>query len=380
MKIVVTSVLVLAGCRQIEDDTRSAPTPSATKPAASSTITVGPKPVDVAAGDLDRDGKLDLVVANNGDKSISVRLRSRDGGWKAPSGDPMLVVGFEPHMIALGDLDRDGNLDLVATEHHAGGVAVWHGDGTGRFAKAVGSPFWAFEVPKPHNHGLAVGDVDGDGDADVVVADQEQHATAVLLSDGRKLARAPGSPFDLGAQTYPPRLGDLDGDGKLDLVAPLVGGAAIAILLGDGAGGFRHAPGSPHKTARDRPYGIALADLDRDGKLDIVAPHDDVDDVTVLLNAGAGRFRDAPGSPVDFGVRIWRPAAADLDGDGKIDIAGAGEGAIIIAHGDGTGRLHRISRHPGTGWAPIAADLDGTGKISIIVPDDTAGTIEIYTP
>jgi len=199
-------------------------------------VAVGDRPLDVIAGDVDGDGAIDLLTANVGDDTISVRLQ-REGAWIAGPGDPIAAV-FQPHLIALGDVDRDGDLDLVATGHDSGVVALWLGDGAGAFAAAVGSPFVAFAVVRPHNHGLAVGDLDGDGDSDVVVADQEQRAAAVLLGGGGGLTEAPQSPIALGAQTYPPALGDLDGDGRLDLVAPLVGGAAIAVLLGDGVGGF----------------------------------------------------------------------------------------------------------------------------------------------
>jgi hypothetical protein len=371
--IAVAVLLALAACR------RGAPAVAPAGPTTS--VPVGPSPIDVVTGDVDRDGALDLVAASPGDKTIAVRLRRGDA-WTAAPGDPIATPGFAAHLIALGDLDRDGDLDLVATDHDAGAVAVWHNDGAGRFAPAAGSPFTAFAVAKPHNHGLAVADLDADGDADVVVVDQEHQAAAVLLSDAGTdagaLALAPGSPFPLGGEAYPPRLGDIDGDSRLDLVVPLIGAAAIAILLGDGTGRFHHAPGSPHATARDRPYGIALADLDRDGRLDIIAPHDDVDDVSVLLNAGAGRFRDAPGSPFDLGLRIWRPAIADVDGDGALDLIGAGSGALVIAHGDSTGRLARVTRRRADAWTAITADLDGTGTLSILTPETSAGAIRIW--
>jgi hypothetical protein len=365
----LASIVVIAACGS------GAPGIAPTGP--TTTVPVGPSPLDVITGDVDRDGALDLVAASPGDNTIAVRLR-RGATWTAAPEDPIATPGFAAHLTALGDLDRDGDLDLVATDHDAGTVAVWHNDGTGRFAAAAGSPFTAFAVAKPHNHGLAVADLDADGDADVVAVDQEQQAAAVLLADAGALALAPGSPFALGGEAYPPQLGDVDGDTRLDLVVPLVGAAAIAILLGDGTGRFHHAPGSPHATARDRPYGIALADLDRDGRLDIVAPHDDVDDVTVLLGLGAGRFRDAPGSPFDLGLRIWRPAIADVDGDGALDLVGAGSGSLVIAHGDNTGRLARITRRRADAWTAITADLDGTGALSILTPETSAGAIRIW--
>jgi hypothetical protein len=192
-----------------------------------------------------------------------------------------------------------------------------------------------------------------------------------MLSDrAGGLALAPGSPFVLGGEPYPPALGDLDGDGRLDLVAPLVGAQKIAVMLGDGRGGFSHAPESPHAVALPRPYKVALGDLDRDGTLDVIAPHDDTDEMSVLLGRGDGRLRDAAGSPLPIGRRIGQPAVIDADGDGALDVVGAGSGALVVLRGDGRGGL-QVARTDAAGdaWTMIAADLGGCGEARCAVPD-----------
>jgi hypothetical protein len=335
------------------------------------TVAVGRKPIDLAAGDLDGDGRLDLVSADADERAISVRLYGGQDWLAAPS----LATGFQAHLVALGDVDGDGGLDVVATGHDSGAVGLWLGDGKGGFAAAPGSPFPAFAVDAPHNHGLALGDLDGDRDADVVVADQDRRAVVVLRSEGGALHA--GAPIPVGGQPYPPVLGDVDGDGDLDLVAPLLDTHAIAVLLGDGRGGFAHAPGSPHRTARDRPYAVAVADVDRDGTLDVVAPHDDTDEISVLLGVGGGRLREAPGSPVRAGLRIWRPALADLDGDGALDIAGAGSGSVVRMRGDGHGGFAQAHRHATRGWAVVVADLAGDRRPEIATPDPEAAVLRI---
>jgi len=340
-------------------------------------VPVGRRPFDVAVGDLDRDGKPDLVTAN-GDKTLSIRLQ-RDGGWAPAPGDP-LPAADSTHMVALADVDGDGDLDAVATSHDAGGVWLWLGDGTGRLAPAAGSPFAAVEAERPHNHGLVVGDLDGDGDADVVVGDQTAQQAVVLLGDGRgALTRPGGGAIDLGAQTYPPSLGDVDGDGHLDLVAPLISGPAIGVLLGDGRGGFHPAPGSPTPSPLPRPYAIALTDLDGDGALDAIAAHDDTDRISVWLGDGHGRLRAAPGSPLALGRRIWRMATVDVDGDGAVDVIGAGSGSLFVIPGDGHGGLGRPRVEPlGEGWMVVSADFDGDGRPDLAAPDGDAGVVRIW--
>lgn len=345
---------------------------------ASIAVGVGPRPVDVVAGDLDGDGRIDLVTANAGDSTISVRLQA-DRGWVPGPGDPLPVAGLHLHLLALGDLDGDRDLDLLGAGHDEDGVAAWLGDGTGGFTPAPDSPFPSVGGAAPHNHGLAAGDLDGDGDADAIAADQEARAIGVLLSDGKGgLAAAPGSPIALAGEPYPPALGDVDGDGRLDVVVPLLTSPHVEILLGDGAGGFRGAPGSPHRLAVARPYAVILGDLDRDGALDVVAIHDDTDRVSVLLGDGAGRFRAGPGSPVSFGRRVWRGATADADGDGDLDVVVAGSGVLMIVPGDGRGGLGAPRElDPSSGWVAIAADLDGDGRADVAAPDAEGSAVRV---
>ncbi|NUP07832.1 MAG: VCBS repeat-containing protein [Polyangiaceae bacterium] len=355
-----------------------APCETASPWRSASDVAVSGHPIDVAIGDVDADGDLDLVTCDAREPSIRTFLGRGDGTFDAAPARPLSV---RAHMLALADVDRDGDLDLVTTDHDSAGVSVALGDGAGAFVPAPGSPFEA-HAGKPHNHGLAVGDVSGDGAADIVTANQEDHSVSVLLGDGAaRFAPAAGSPIRLGAEPYVLRLADVDGDGRLDIVAPLIGGSAVAVLRGDGHGGFAHVPGSPFHTP-ERPYAITLAHADDDGRIDILAAHDDADTISVLLGAPGGTFAPAEDSPISLGQRVFVAAAARVDPDGVEQIvAGAGDRVLVLRRRAGRplSEACRVDLEPSTpAWVVAVGDLDGDGRPDVVAPNGDAGTLAIW--
>ena len=178
-------------------------------------------------------------------------------------------------------------------------------------------------------------------------------------------------------------IGDLDGDGRLDIVLvkgrhwPLVD----RVLLGDGAGHFR--PGYDLGSAKDRSYSGRLADMDRDGDLDVVISNDAPDPKLVYLNDGKGRFR--VGST--FGRAEWptrNATVADINGDGLQDIVvanrGDSTGANYICINNGNGRFDAdcvaFSHEPAT--TITAADFNKDGLIDLAVPHRDGGQSRVY--
>jgi hypothetical protein len=349
-------------------------------PAPGSPIAVPDGPETLAVGDVNNDGKPDLVVAYKKGPCV-VLLGDGRGGFRPAPGAPLNSKGTE---MALGDVNGDGRLDLVLAHHDSYAVTVLLGDGRGGFKPAPGSPVAAKDGQHPHTHGLTLADVNGDGKLDIILANNDDGDIAVLLGDGNGgFRRAAGSPFPVGPSPYPIAVGDVNGDGKPDVVAPNSGPKrrTVTVLLGDGRGGFRPALGSPFDTTAAGPYHVALGDVNGDGKPDVVATHDDKALVSVLLGDGRGGFAPARGSPIDLGSRAFGVVVTDVNGDGKADLVAAANEGVRVLLGDGRGSFRVAPGSPyaaGKGtWRLVVADLNGDGKPDIAATNFESNSVTV---
>jgi hypothetical protein len=204
--------------------------------------------------------------------------------------------------------------------------------------------------------------VNGDAALDIVTADDVAHAVPVLLNDGNAhFWAAAGSPIPVGKEPYPLALADMNSDGRLDLITPNVGSGTLSVLLGDGKAGFSPGPNSPIAVTA-RPYFVAVGDLNGGGNPDILATHDDANVVTVLLGDGRGHFN--PTATIDVGRRPWQAILVDMDRDGRTDAVMGAESAVIVLLGDGRGGFRPAPGSPFSGgsWSIAVGDFDGNGK------------------
>lgn len=296
------------------------------------TVLAAPRePIDVAAGDFDGDGDVDLAVAGVGARALWVYWQRAGGFVRGPE----VALPGTPFGLAAGDLDGDGRVDLAVADFSRGGLTTLRSTGEGFEA--------AFEPTGIEPHGLTLRDVDGDGHLDGLVANAGRHdagrdTVSVRFGDGRG-GFSGGVDLEVGNGPFWVDAADLDGDGHLDLVAanygtPLgghayAGGDTISVLRG--LGDRRFAPALDWPTGNG-PTHLALADVDRDGHVDVItADRGDFDfarrvarggaTLTVLHNDGAAGFAERttialPAAPL--GV-----AAADLDADGSVELCAA---------------------------------------------------------
>jgi len=219
--------------------------------------------------DFNGDGKLDVVVANAGDDTVSVLVGNGDGTFRDKIDH---LVGQQPRAVAVADLDGDGKLDVVASGQLSD-VLLGSGTVTASARYATGA----------NPASVAVADVNGDGTRDLVVANLAGNTVSVFLGNGggRFVAGVEYYPTDATHQVTSVAIADVDRDGVTDLVATTIAGT-VELRLGNGDGSLRSARSYASGMS---PIGLVVEDLNGDGMLDFVLTNANGDTLTVLLAA-----------------------------------------------------------------------------------------------
>ena len=348
-------------------------------------IRVGTSPTSVALADFNRDGKLDLAVANSGSNDVTILLGDGAGGFRPAAASPF-AAGNSPNDIAAGDVNGDGNLDLAFANHDTTYLTVLNGDGKGGFRPAPGSPFTV--QSKPHPHGIVIADFNVDGKPDLATDDWQNNRITVVFNDGRGGFLSPGVSFPVGKMPYYKlRAADLNKDGRADLVTTNFEGGNVTILLNDGKGAFKEPKGSPFESNK-QPFGVAIGDLNGDGNPDLAVAHysghitdTSGDRMSILLGAGDGTFRLAWSQLVP-GKAPTSAAIGDINGDGIADVVFGNYGNASVTVVLGSRREFVLS--PGSplsvGSKPsgiAVGDLNGDGKADIVTANEEDNDIRV---
>jgi hypothetical protein len=375
----------------------------------------------VAVADLNGDGKPDLLVGSGcasntspcpADGVISVFLGNGDGTFQAAvthdSG------GYGAPAIAVADVNGDGKLDLLLANSCASSAVCTNG-ANGTVTVLLGNGDGTFQTPVAYNSGgegadsIAVADVNGDGKPDLLVANGcaspcgglgAAGSVGVLLGNGDGTFQTAVNYDSAGQGTNWIAVGDLRGNGKLDLAvvscAPPTGNipacnkedGVASILLGNGDGTFQTAV--PYDTGGAVPNSVAIADLNGDGKLDVVVSDACVGGnlcntdgaAAVLLGNGDGTFQTAV--TYDSGYGTAAIAVSDVNGDGKPDIVVATACTtlggncptslvgVLLGNGDGTFQAAVFFGSGGFTDSLAVADVNGDGKPDVLVGNPCA--------
>jgi hypothetical protein len=316
------------------------------------TLRVAPYSCAIAVADLNRDGKADLLIAADMGyghvATLSVRLGNGNATFRAPYTYRLGVIprGYRPHPILVGDLNGDHRPDVVVGMGDKVGVLL--GTGAGRL-----------------------------GPLHTYVADPAG------LSDGALFSLA---------------LGDVNGDGRLDAVAGCIEGinspeGIVSVLLGKGNGGFRAA--STHPTGYLLPWGVALADINHDGRADLLVNNDDdvsdqgiapgVDFAASVVSLGTGNATFSQVAEYDFGeLGNGALAVADFNRDGNPDFAVVLNSGFDVLLGNGDGTFQTPVVVPYSHWSGDAreavGDFNGDRRPDVAVADGKTLSVFLSQP
>ena len=373
--------------------------PGATMPsfAAQQTFATGVGPISVTAADVNGDGKPDLIVANFSDNTVSVLLNTTTPGATMPSftAQQTFATGMGPISVTAADVNGDGKPDLIVANYFINTVSVLLN------TTAPGATMPSFTAQQTFATGnsprsVTAADVNGDGKPDLIVANFMSHTVSVLLNTTAPGANSPSfatqQTFATGTLSYAVAAADVNGDGKPDLIVANTNDNTVSVLLNTTAPGAT----TPSFAAQQifatgsGPRSVTAADVNGDGKPDLIVANYGGNTVSVLLNTTA-----SPTATLNFatqqvfGTETYpnSVAAADLNGDGKLD--------LIVANQNATGGVSVLLNTSAPGattpsfatqqafasgrylYNAVAADVNGDGKPDLIMSNPADSTITV---
>ena len=352
-------------------------------------LPAGYLPTGVVTGDFNGDGKLDFVVANGGDNNLWLYLGKGDGTFNLPTIIP-ITKGLTPVWLSTADLRGIGKLDLLVAEADSSTVGVFFGNGDGTFVEK------AFSLPGAPG-ALLAGDFNRDGIQDIAVAINDTNSTANLVvlpgvgggGFGKSIVTHLSNNY--AAENFWLSSGDVNKDGYPDLlVTSAFADISVEIFLNQGDATFS-AGQVVAQSGLAQVTSTALFDGDEDGQLDAIAT-DAFGSLYFFHGNGDGTFSTNP-STAQFGDVPYGLAVADVNGDGHLDILASGVfvsdaapygsvagNLLCVLFGDGTGNFGpaKVYRGDSGGFALALGDFNGDGKFDAVTANQDTDSAVVF--
>lgn len=350
---------------------------------------MGHVPEALAVGDLNLDGFPDVVIANTssdgepGGNGLSVLLGRGDGSFDVLGVFP---AGSRPEGVALGLFNGDESLDAVTANFGGSTVTVLDGDGDGGFAVPR-----VIVVPGDPRF-VVTADFDGDGHLDLATSNYTNDTVSILKGDGNgSFAITKTKMVGNGPEVI--AVGRFTDDAHLDLVTVEALGDTVTALAGDGNGDFT--VGAPHMVG-ENPRFVVTQDLDGDGFDDLIVANNDSNTLTIERSDGALGFETVATLSVsipDSAIHFLRPVyitLADMNNDGRLDIlatwgrTGTQGWNVFTIFRKTAGPAFEYEATPSasmTGETPLgiaALDLNGDGQLDVVLSNALEDTASVY--
>ncbi|MFN7938728.1 MAG: VCBS repeat-containing protein [Bryobacteraceae bacterium] len=323
----------------------------------------------VSIGDLDGDGRADVLLSTGRHWAAPLRLYRNEGKRVLASPVTIGAKGYKSYGIPLADFDGDGFLDFAVGTDRNDEKPVYRNDGKGGFTQ-----LGLFGPSGMVTRNLAVGDLNGDGFVDIVAANRGG-GNRLFLNDGKGRfgeGKAYGAAED---HTVTVALADMNGDGFADLILANRDGQQSGVYWNDGKAGFRRGPVFGPAQADTRA--VVVADLDGDKAPDIVASH--LGEGTRIYWNRGGQFGE---SQVLGTTGAYSLLVADMNRDGKADIVqGSEDGANVVYFQVGAKRFEAVTFGEGkaTTYGLAVGDLDGDGYLDIAAARSAAASAVFFS-
>ena len=342
---------------------------------------VGLSPLSVAIGDVNGDGKADIITTNYSSNNISILPGNGDGTFGVKTD---VAVNLYPDSVALGDLDSDGDLDIV-TGNGNRNYNYWVDSSLSILANNGDVSFTRNDITLPYYIGtqaLELTELNADGDLDIVISGSgygnSGQMSVLLGSNGSSFGTR--TDYNTGYAPHSLAVGRLNQDLSFDVVTANSYSNNVSVFPGNGNGSFG--------TRRDFPVGsspqsVAVGDLNGDGNSDIITANANYSsrNVSVLFGDSNGNF----GIPTNYSVGNFTPlsvALGDVDNDSDLDVVVSVTGSanqVSVLFNDGTGSLI-LKENVTVSSGPIAAalrDLDLDGDLDLVTVNNGSNNVSI---